>query len=94
MNLPVFEEQIEVPHSNLQLVTVPIMQIDDMIVRILKAYTKAPVTAERVKTGKGLLIKNYCTLYGNSNLTLWRIAQLTDLKAYEIMCYRNGVSIH
>lgn len=94
MNLPMYEEQIEVPHTNAQLVTIPIMLIDEMIVRILSAYTKGPVTADKINTGKRLLVKNYCTLYGNSNLSLWRMSQLEDHKAYELMCYRNAVTIH
>lgn len=94
MNLPVIVEQIEVPRTNAQLQTIPIMLIDEMIVRILSAYTKGPIMADKISTGKRLLVKNFCTLYGNSNIALWRISLLSDEKAYEIMCYRNAVQVH
>jgi hypothetical protein len=83
-----FDEQIEVPYRQEQLVTIPLIQIEELVVRILSAYTKGKIDPTKLETGKRLLIRNHIKLYGSSNITLWRIAQLDVDCAYAVMINR------
>jgi hypothetical protein len=70
---------VEVPKSLDATIGIPRLELNEAISRIIGRYTRAGhVTQWQVDQVRTLIIGNFERQFGRSNLTLWRLVQLTD----------------
>lgn len=70
---------MEVPKSLDATVGIPRLELNEAVSRLIGRFTKRThVTQFQIDQVRILIITNFEKQFGRSNLTMWRLAQLTD----------------